>query len=143
MTVSLVVLIASAAFCGVVGTVLAITTNSKRTLDQPNPQIPAQRRAPALPQRFRIVVRIVDKRIVSVNTPDNPGTEYSHSAAYQNRYYMTFEAQDGTLAEMEIPEPVFCGNLAGFVGTLSYETDGAHPRFIDFERDMRYRVNGR
>ena len=141
MTVSFVMLIASAAFCGVVGTVLAITTNQKSDTNRSKPQdysiVPFQ------VQRIQITVRIVDKRIVSVNTPDNPGAAYSHSAAYQNRYFMTFEAQDGTLAEMEIPEPVFCGNLAGFVGKLSYETDGVHPRFIDFERDLKYRVNGR
>ena len=141
MTVSFVMLIASAAFCGVVGTVLAITTNQKSDADRSKPQdysiVPFQ------VQRIQITVRIVDTRIVSVNTPDNPGAAYSYSAAYQNRYFMTFEAQDGTLAEMEIPEPVFCGNLAGFVGRLSYESDGEHLRFIDFERDMRYRVNGR
>ena len=43
---------------------------------------------------------------------------------------------------MEIPEAIFCGCLAGFVGTLTYEVTESGQRFIDFDRDRRYRVNG-
>ena len=114
--------------------------------NQPNPQQPAQlpdlHTQPALRGRIQITVRVVDKRIKTVNSPNNPGAEFSYTAAHENIYYMTFEAQDGTLAEMEIPEAVFCGIVAGFVGTLTYEKTDSGLRFIDFVRDMKYRING-
>lgn len=127
--------------CSILGVVLAFVTKPKSGRNQARIAVSRQSRA-ALPMYAQIYVRIVDKRIVTVNTPDAPGAEYSISASHHNLYYMTFEAQDGTRTEMCIPEAVFCGCLAGFVGTLRYRNTPEGQQFIDFTRDIRYRVNG-
>lgn len=127
--------------CSILGVVLAFMTNPKSGRNQARRAVSQQSRT-GLPMYAQIYVRIVDKRIVTVNTPDAPGAEYSISASHQNLYYMTFEAQDGSHTEMEIPEAIFCSCLAGFVGTLIYENTASGQRFIDFIRDMHYHVNG-
>ena len=98
-------------------------------------------------KRCQATVRIIDKRIVTEDTSYTAAANYSRAAGHQNHYFMTFEAQDGSHTEMEIPEAVFCGNVAGFVGTLTYDTLISGERetrlsFVDFVRDRRYRVNG-
>lgn len=120
------------------GVALAFGTRPK----QNRQQLPTNMPNPGMPMRTQMVVRIMDKRMVTVNAPQYLDDEYSHSASRQNIYYMTFEAKDGTRAEMEIPEPIFCGCLAGFVGTLTYEMGADGMRFVDFTRDPKYRVKG-
>ena len=49
--------------------------------NRPEPQQPAQlpdrHTQPALRGRIQITVRVVDKRILTVDAPNNPGAEYS------------------------------------------------------------------
>ena len=122
------------------GAGLAIYTNPDAAQKQQN-TLSAQ----TLPKDYRrvqFIVRIVDKRIRTVDNSSEPGAKYSYVAACRNLYFMTFETQDGTRTELEIPEAVFCGNLAGFIGTLTCGSGPEGLRFIDFTRDLKYRVNG-
>lgn len=137
MNTMILLLICGGIVSASIGTVLAVFTHPQAKKHN-SPLLPMK----SQPQRFRIVVRIIDKRFVTVQTPNNRLAPYSRSAAQDNIYFMTFEAEDGTQTEMEIPEAIFCGCLAGFVGTLTYEVTESGQRFIDFDRDRRYRVNG-
>lgn len=126
-----------------IGSGLAIATRPKQdgqrigsAVQSAKALLPEERR------RCQATVRIVDKRIATEDTSYTAAAKYSHAARHRNHYFMTFEAQDGSRIEMEIPEAVFCGFLAGFVGILTYETGGGSVQFIDFVRDMKYRVNG-
>lgn len=142
MSLSIFTYICMVGVAAVIGTVLAFASKPKPNGKRIQANIPGNAAGTGLPMRSQIVVRILDKRIVTVDTSNNIGIEYSRAASRQNIYYMTFEAKDGTRTEMEIPEAIFCGCLAGFIGTLTYETSADGLRFIDFTRDYHYRVNG-
>lgn len=135
----MILLLVGGGVSAAIGTILAVLTHPQAGKGQLRLPLKSKQQTP---QRFRIVVRIVDKRFQTVTKLNHSRNAYSNTAGQDIIYYMTFEAQDGTQTEMEIPEAIFCGCLAGFVGSLTYEVSESGLRFIDFDRDRRYRVNG-
>lgn len=139
MTTLMIYAVGALVFSGVIGASMAFATNPKRgSKADPASTLPPQ----SAGRRCQTEVRIADKRITTEDTSDSFEAQYSHTAARTNHYYMTFEAPDGSRIELEIPEAVYCGCLVGFIGTLTYTsgTEGMH--FIDFVRNMKYRING-
>ncbi len=140
MTTIMIYAIGALVFSCVIGGSLAFATKPKP--ENQNPQ-PARNASPQTAgRRMQIQVRIADKRIATEDTSYKAEAQYSHAAARTNHYFMTFETPEGARSELEIPEAVYCGCLTGFIGTLTYESGETGLRFIDFARDMKYRVNG-
>ena len=141
MTTIAIYAIGALIFSGVIGTSLAFATKPKPEAD---PRLPAGSAARSIKggSRSQLSVRIADKRILTEDTSYKAAAKYSHAAARENHYYMTFETPDGTRTELEIPEIVYCNQLIGFIGTLTYTSCDGKMYFIDFVRDTKYRING-